>query len=127
MRKLTHLEKYRQTDAEKDLYGVDWNGYEDDRLYNGIFKVYVEGRSFHVIASTGGGWDHVSVSPCNVKRNKCPTWEEMSAIKDMFFEPEECVVQYHPAKAEYVNNHPLCLHLWRPQETELPAPPKLFV
>lgn len=34
--------------------------------------------------------------------------------KDMFFKEDEIVVQYHPAKSEYVNNMPNCLHLWRP-------------
>jgi hypothetical protein len=52
----------------------------------------------------------------------------MCAIKDMFFEPEEAAVQYHPAKSQYVNNHPYCLHLWRPNNgTDLPTPPPLFV
>lgn len=91
----------------------------------GAFKVLVFGRSFFCIASCGGGWEHVSVSPKNQKR--CPTWEEMCAIKDLFFDPEETVVQYHPAHSRYVNNHPYCLHLWRPVGAELPEPPCEFV
>lgn len=83
------------------------------------------GKSFLVIASDGGGWDHVSVTTRN--GNRCPTWEEMCAIKDMFFYPEECVVQYHPAKSEYVNIHEHCLHLWRPQRKSVPMPPIEFV
>ena len=74
-----------------------------------------------------GGWEHVSVSPCSQKRKTCPTWEEMCAIKNMFFENDEAVVQYHPPKSDYVNNHPYCLHLWRPTNQEIPRPPKLFV
>lgn len=35
--------------------------------------------------------------------------------------------RYHPAKADYVNLHPLCLHLWRPTGAEMPKPPKIFV
>ncbi|MCX7772945.1 MAG: hypothetical protein N2376_07530 [Clostridia bacterium] len=80
-------------------------------------------RPATVIFSFGGGWDHVSVS----YSNRCPTWEEMSYIKDAFFGPDECVVQYHPAKSEYVNLHPYCLHLWRPQNEAIPMPPKEFV
>lgn len=91
----------------------------------GAFKVYVGGRSFYVVASANGGWDHVSVTLCHQKR--CPTWEEMCAIKDLFFEAEEAVVQVHPRKSEYVNRHPYCLHLWRPLGVELPMPPKWFV
>jgi len=122
MRDLHTLDKYRLTDYEKSVYGCRGDG------KNGAFKVYVGGRSFFVIASHGGGWDHVSVTPCNRKRQTCPTWDEMCAIKDMFFEPEEAVVQYHPAKSQYVNNHPYCLHLWRPNDgTALPVPPPIFV
>ena len=92
---------------------------------SGAFKIYVNGKSFFVIASSDGGWEHVSVSPKNQKR--CPTWEEMCVVKDMFFEPEEAVMQLHPAHSEYVNNHPYCLHLWRPLEREIPLPPVEFV
>lgn len=122
MKDLHTLDKYRLTDQERQYYGMAGDG------SNGCFKVYVDGRSFFVIASNGGGWDHVSVSPCNRKRQTCPTWEEMCEIKDMFFEPEEAAVEYHPAKSQYVNNHPYCLHLWKPNDgTELPLPPIPFV
>lgn len=119
MRDLHMLDKYRAKASE--LYRCGAVGDSG----NGCFKVYVAGRSFFVIASDGGGWEHVSVSPCNQKR--CPTWEEMCAIKDMFFYPFECVVQYHPPESDYVNLHPHCLHLWRPTAAELPRPPKEFV
>lgn len=117
MKDLSYLEEYRV-----DLSNV-YGGLGDSQ--NGAFKVYVEGKSFFVIASSGGGWEHVSVHPKNQKR--CPTWEEMCAVKDMFFEPEEAVMQLHPAHSEYVNNHPYCLHLWRPLEREIPLPPVKFV
>lgn len=122
MKDLHNLDRYRQTDHERRYYGCDGDS------GNGCFKVFVAGRSFFVIASNGGGWDHVSVTPCNRKRQTCPTWDEMCAIKDMFFEPEEGVVQYHPAKSQYVNNHPYCLHLWRPNNgVEIPFPDIAFV
>ena len=35
----------------------------------------------------------------------------MCAIKDMFFEPEEECVQFHPKKINIAQN---CLHIWRP-------------
>lgn len=76
-----------------------------------------------IMFSWGGGWDHVSVS---YKNHTC-TWKEMCELKDIFFRDDECVVQYHPPKSEYVNNHPYCLHLWRPQKQEIPLPPKEFV
>ena len=76
-----------------------------------------------VIWSNGGGWEHVSVS----FNHRCPTWEEMCEIKNMFFHPHEVVVQYHPAESEYVNTHPYCLHLWRPLEQDMPTPPAWMV
>lgn len=83
------------------------------RTHDGLF----------VIASWGLGWDHVSVS----RSGRCPDWEEMCRVKDAFFEPEECVIQFHPPKSRYVNMHPFCLHLWRPQNVELPMPDPLMV
>lgn len=121
MKNLHTLDKYRDRDAERSRFGVDGDG------GNGVFKVYVCGRSFRVIASDGGGWEHISVSPCNKKRQTCPSWEEMCEIKDMFFGPEERVVQFHPPASEYVNNHPYCLHLWKPVGVEMPHPPMRFV
>lgn len=35
--------------------------------------------------------------------------------------------QYHPPKSAYVNNHPNCLHLWRPIGIEMPRPPSIMV
>lgn len=80
-------------------------------------------RNCTVIWSFGGGWEHVSVCP----RNRTPDWDEMCQIKDMFWNDDECVVQYHPAKSEYVNNAKNCLHLWKPVNHEFPVPPSILV
>lgn len=66
-------------------------------------------RAILVQISDGGGWEHLSAA----FQDRCPTWEEMSALKEMFWDSNDLVVQYHPIKSEYVNNHPYCLHLWR--------------
>ena len=70
-------------------------------------------------------WEHVSVST----PERCPTWEEMCWIKDLFWDEEETVVQYHPPKSRYVNMHPFTLHLWRPTRSKdrLPFPPSNLV
>jgi vacuolar-type H+-ATPase catalytic subunit A/Vma1 len=81
------------------------------------------GRDLTVIASDGMGWDHVSVSIST----RCPNWPEMCLVKDLFFGPEETVIQFHPPKSEYVNNHSGCLHLWRKQGFEFPLPPGILV
>lgn len=70
-------------------------------------------------------WEHVSVSVPGQKR--CPTWEEMSFIKGLFWDAEDAVVQFHPPASEYVNCHPFTLHLWRPVGIEIPRPSKEMV
>jgi hypothetical protein len=70
-----------------------------------------------------GGWEHVSVS----LRVRTPTWGEMAFFKSLFWTEDDCVVQFHPPIAEYVNNHPHCLHLWRAVGVEFPMPPSIFV
>lgn len=78
-----------------------------------------------VIAGVGMGWEHVSVTI--IGHNRCPTWEEMCAVKGEFFDAEECVIQFHPPRSKHVNTHRYCLHLWRPTEYELPMPHPVMV
>ena len=89
----------------------------------GAFTIPFNGQMFTVIISDGFGWDHVSVSLIS----RTPTWVEMCYFKELFFRYDECVIQYHPSKENYINNHPHCLHLWRPQEGNLPMPDALMV
>lgn len=72
-----------------------------------------------MVEDQGYGWEHVSVS----LPHRCPNWPEMSMVKDLFWSADECVVQYHPPKASYVNCHPFCLHLWRYRFVDFPMPP----
>jgi len=69
------------------------------------------------------GWEHVSIST----RKRVPNWKEMCFVKSLFWEPEECVVQYHPPESEYVNNHQYVLHLWRNKSVAFPMPPSIMV
>lgn len=83
------------------------------------------GFKLNVIASDGLGWEHVSVSV--IDANRCPTWDEMCSVKDIFWGDDDCVVQYHPPKSDYVNNHPYVLHLWRQIGVEFNRPPRELV
>ena len=78
---------------------------------NGAFlvKTLKLKRSLTVIASDELGWEHVSVSLAD----RCPTWEEMSFIKSLFWDDADLVVQLHPPTDQHINNHNYCLHLWR--------------
>ena len=84
------------------------------------------GRELTIMADRGDktGWDHVSVS---TRKKSVPNWTEMCWVKDRFWEPEDWVVQFHPAKSKYVNNYSVVLHLWRPVRWPLPVPPSILV
>lgn len=90
---------------------------------NGAFEVLLNGVLLYVVASDGAGWEHVSVS----HRTRCPNWNEMCAIKAMFWGEEETVIQFHPPKSQYVNRHKHCLHLWKPAGVALPSPPTWMI
>ncbi len=114
-------EKYRQgpTSIYIPTTSLDGN--------NGVFIIPAKFTNLKLfcIASDGMGWEHVSVSLLGSKR--CPVWEEMCYVKDLFWSEEDCVIQYHPRKEDYVNVHPYCLHLWRPVGLNIPTPPKFMV
>lgn len=77
------------------------------------------------IFGNGYGWEHLSVM---VKRKRrCPTWEEMNFVKGLFWEDEETVVQFHPKRSQYVNNHPYVLHLWKKAGHDHELPPSFLV
>lgn len=90
---------------------------------NGAFVLVRERVEMHVVLSEKGGWDHVFVS-C---KKRCPKWEEMCWIKNLIFNSEDVVIQYHPKKSEYIYLPKFCLHLWRPQNLELPSPTNWMV
>lgn len=80
-------------------------------------------KAITIIASDGLSWEHVSAS----FPNKTPSWDVMCFVKDLFWSEAATVIQYHPAKEDYVNKHPYCLHLWRPEGVEIPKPPTMLV
>jgi hypothetical protein len=79
-----------------------------------------------VIASDGGSddhWEHVSVS----LENRCPTWNEMSLVKELFWRDDETVLQFHPPRLKHINYHPYCLHLWRKVGVKVELPPSILI
>lgn len=120
MRNLNLLDVYRQTDNHtRHVFGT----VGDDTCGVFIIPSQIDGQPLVVIASSGHGWDHCSVS----RKNRCPNWPEMSQIKQMFFMDHEVVVQYHVPEKDHVNFHPNCLHLFRPIDQPLPRPPSWMV
>ena len=97
---------------------------------NGAFQIAMSGRTdAMVVASDGEGWEHVSVRMVDKStgNDRTPTWAEMCKIKDIFWDSEDCVIQFHPPKTEYVNNHPHVLHLWRPVNINIPTPDSILI
>lgn len=93
---------------------------------NGAFSFKFEKSiNLFVIASDGFDWEHVSVSVRNKKR--CPKWNEMCFVKSNFWDDTDVVIQYHPAKKDYISFHDFCLHLWRPKNLTIPTPDALMV
>lgn len=103
-----------------EYYGTWGNDHEG--MFDVPCKTHFTGF-LKVIVSADEDWDHVSAS----LPDRCPTWDEMSMLKDLFFLPHELVVQFHPPKAMYVNRHPTTLHLWRPRKAEIQLPPQWMV
>ena len=105
---------------------------------NGCFMIQSPepGWGLLIIASDGGdgevpeadGWEHVSVHCANSRgRARTPSWREMTFVKDIFWEPEDVVMQLHPRRSQYVNCHPHTLHLWRSRTQPIPEPPAVLV
>lgn len=91
--------------------------------FNGMFQIKRGRHLLTIISSNQLGWDHVSIS----LPNRTPSWSEMCFVKELFFDDDETVVQFHPKKSDYVNFHPFTLHLWKKQDLEYELPPQIFV
>ncbi|MGR6465412.1 DUF7694 domain-containing protein [Rhizobium sp. PAMB 3182] len=114
MRALSLLNKYRDVAGERQIWG--FNGGDDCGAF--LIPSPVDKAPMRVIASTDPHWEHVSVS----RKNRCPNWPEMSFIKETFFRDSEACMQLHPPRADYINHHPYCLHIWRPLTAQIPLP-----
>lgn len=96
---------------------------DDD--YHGVFFLRNNSHVLKIISSgfQDEEWIHVSVS----LPTRCPTWNEMCKVRDLFFDKEDVVFQFHPKSSDYVNIHPHCLHLWKPRKFEIQTPAKIKV
>lgn len=116
----------KQNNEAVERYRVRGGRMGSDPSYgnNGAFVISCPAtrRKLSIVASDQEGWEHVSVHISN-RPNDTPTWVEMSFAKELFWQDEEWVVQYHPAKSAYVNCHPGTLHLWKPLNETIPTPP----
>ena len=105
-------------------------GSDESAGNNGAFclPVGADGRQLLIVASDGMGWEHVSIHATDgLGTDYTPTWDEMCRVKDLFWDPEDVVMQLHPRRSQYVNEHPHTLHLWRPIGIAIPEPPSILV
>jgi hypothetical protein len=117
MKNLRELDAYRDSAWEYRLSGT----VGDSR--GGCFKVVFNDAELRVLASSGGGWDHISISLAD----RCPTWEEMEHVRKLFAKTDETWLQFGLPARDHINCHPYCLHWWRPQNREVKLPPAEFV
>lgn len=113
-----------------------WSSTDADGM-NGAFQIPIAHNTVaNCIVSDGKDvdgttmvfWEHVSVHVADrAGKQRTPSWEHMAKIKDIFWEPEEMVVQIHPPKSEYVNNHEHVLHLWKWTGGDFPRPDSILV
>lgn len=122
-KRMTGLEKLSRANRWRIRAGQFASTDQDG--FNGHFLVPLNGELWHVIIADGWGWKHLSVT--NAQKRMMPPWEIMCRLKEAFFADDEWACQFHPAKDDYVNDHPYCLHLWLPLEEPLPKPPIWFV
>jgi hypothetical protein len=110
-------------------------GTSDAEGNNGAFLIPLDDeRQMLAIVSDGleieapNQWEHVSVSiRLPNGKTETPSWADMCKAKDIFWDKEDLVVQFHPPKSAYVNNHPHVLHLWRAVNYRQPTPPRWMV
>lgn len=121
----THLEQFR---GRGDRTPANYRTETGEK--QGVF--YLMKGSIRIIAIASSGdeeipWEHVSARVVEHRGDRCPNWEEMCWLKDLFWNEEEVVVQFHPKRSEYVNNHAAVLHLWKWLGGEIPTPPSIAV
>lgn len=114
MRDLTALDQFRHHDPQ-------WAG--DSTCGAFMIPSPTDRKPIVVLASSDLGWDHVSAS----RATRCPNWPEMVYIARLFFADDEVAFQLHLPEAQWVSNHPYCLHWWRPQNQTIPLPDSLLV
>lgn len=104
-------ERFRLTSGQHATTRADGN--------NGRFVVILMFRqSVLVEASDASGWEHVAIS----RTDRVVSYGELRQIKDMFWSPEDCVLQFFPPQGAFIYDDRTQLHLWRPAGADLPVP-----
>lgn len=95
-------------------------GYVKEGSVLGAATAYVnKGQGLVVMTSIATKDDghkvlHVSLS----RRSRLPDWNDVKRVKDAFIGEDKEAYHVLPKKADYINIHPYCLHLWHELEEE---------
>lgn len=82
-----------------------------DRTPDGITCLHKSGLKVLLSGSKeddGLLWMHLSAS----RERLVPNWEQLVTVKELFLGAEAMAVQVFPRRANYINIHRFCLHLW---------------
>jgi hypothetical protein len=119
----SHLEQFRNRSGSHPSCTGD--------TFGCFYIPYGPQTTFCIIACDGEqtDWEHVSVHAIDPRNNKVrtPSWDGMCFVKNQFWGEDETVIQFHPKKSDYVNQHPNTLHLWKHTKGEQPTPPVILV
>ena len=125
-------EKYRVKDGAfvstsdigcNGMFQIPFNKISDQKKSKKRFIVFTFIYSDPPLKEGDEVWEHVSVS----LPFRTPNWDVMCKIKDMFWDADDTVMQLHVPPEDHINNHPYCLHLWRPKNQSIPRPPSIMV
>ena len=128
MKNLDHLVRYREVFYVPESIRSRWladarkRNIPERTVPTEIVFYLVEGLKIMPTNNPAVGWDHISISPQRAE-SLTPTWEQMCRMRDLFFNDDEVVLQYHPPLQNHVNCATNTLHLWRCQNAEIPLPP----
>lgn len=94
--------------VERQMSAAGLNQYNmlEARAYstdNGLTVIVGRDTTHH------GSLLHVSIS----RRDRYPTWGEIKAVREVFYSPDIDVMMVMPKRADYVNLHKNCFHLWQ--------------
>lgn len=78
------------------------------------------------------GWDHIAIhvrawDKARKSLARAPSPSETAWLKDLFFEPQEPVLQFHLARNHPLHAQAFVVHLWRPTIGEITLPPPELV
>ena len=93
---------------------------------HGTFVIPFNDKDCFVVASNKFGWEHVSMhmEGDNGYIKRTPNNEEMQFLRNLFFYENDIVVEFHPKKEDYINNHGYVLHLWGYNSFNIKLPDK---